>query len=63
MLSVITSRSSLVKGMNVRAAVRFHMSQIRIFGQLLFLVCHVDQKVISVTLYIAFDDCLDLLFV
>src|SRR5437667_8272594 len=63
MLSVRTSRSSLVKGIHVRAAVRFHMTKIGVFGQLLFLVGHVDQYIEAVTFRITIDDRQELLFV
>ena len=39
------------------------MAKIGVFGELLLLVGHVDQKIESVTFGIAFDDRQELLFV
>ncbi len=63
MLSVITSRSSLVKCIKVRAAVRLHMAKISILGQLLFFIGHVDQNIETVALGVTFDNRQELTFV
>src|SRR5258708_2634163 len=64
MLSVITSRSSLVSAiLKFRTAVVFYMADICVLRQLLFLIGHVDQDIESLTFAIPVENRLELLLV
>jgi hypothetical protein len=59
----VTSTSRVLKGIKVRAAVRFHMQQIGILRRLLLFICHVYENIETTTIIVAVNNRLPLLFV
>jgi hypothetical protein len=53
----------VLKGIKVRAAVRFHMQQIGILRRLLLFICHVYENIETTTIIVAVNNRLPLLFV